>query len=128
MDEWLRGGLRVRFAIRSHRRPVEALATFKTIRSLTVDEPVLVYVEQEQVKEYQEVFGVALSRFVKSGALGSGENVWAMVEDALSDVPPEEPPMGLMVLDDNIKSIRRAPCVDNDFVMGSCICWCMFLF
>ena len=86
------------------------------------------YVEKEQVKEYQGVFGVVLSRFVKSGALGSGENVWAMVEDALSDVPPGQPPMGLMVLDDNLKSIRRAPCVDNDFVMGSCICWCVFLF
>lgn len=128
MDEWLGGGLRVRFAIRSHKRPEEALATFKMIRSLTVDEVLLVYVEKEQVKEYQGVFGVALSRFVKTGALGSGENVWAMVEDALSDVPLGEPPMGLMVLDDNLKSIRRAPCVDNAFVMGSCICWCMFLF
>ena len=100
--------MRLLFAIRSHRRPAEALKTFMLLRSLLSGVAIRVYVEPEQVDDYKQVFS-GFSDCIFQGVLGSGENVWRIVSDSFAEVPLGSPPLGLQICDDNLTAIRPEP-------------------
>ena len=73
---------KVAFAIRSHRRPEEALKTFLLLRSASDGIAIRCYVQQDQVDAYRKVFG-GFAAAIHPGGNGSGGNFWSAIEEPL---------------------------------------------